>query len=97
MIEGPDEWAVFMDPSVFGEPVTYTPSGGIAQSLAAVFTAAHATTLDTSTVAPVLALFPPAGLLPAAGDGVALRGISYRVADVQPDGTGLTRLILERV
>lgn len=98
MIEGPDDWAVFMDPEVFGETVFYEPEGGEAQSLPAIFTAAHATVADTATVSPVLSLAGPLlGFIPAAGDAVTVRGITYRVAEPQPDGTGLIRCILERV
>ena len=97
MIEGPEDWAVFMDPAAFGEVVSYTPAGAPSRDLPAIFTAASAEVAGTSTVAPVLAIGGVLGFAPAAGDAVTVRGVDYRVADDQPDGTGLIRLILERV
>lgn len=102
MIEGAAEWAVFTDDAVFGEPVVYTPAGQPDQPINGIFSAAHQETSrggfpGVSTVAPVLTV--GATQLPAppqAGDVLLARGTSYRVADVQPDGSGLYRLILER-
>ncbi|RWR09710.1 head-tail joining protein [Paenirhodobacter populi] len=97
MIEGPEDWATFMDPAVFGEVVSYTPAGLGARDLPAIFTAASAEVAGTSTVSPVLAIGGVLGFTPAPDDVVTVRGVEYRVADDQPDGTGLVRLILERV
>lgn len=102
MIEDASTWAVFMDEATFGESVTYTPQGGGALAITAILTNAHAERgggdfPGLSVTAPVLAL--PDSFLPApplVGDAVTARGVAYRVADVQPDGTGLSRLILER-
>ena len=32
----------------------------------------------------------------AQGDPITVGGVSYRIARIEPDGTGMTRLILER-
>lgn len=97
MIEGPEDWAVFMDPAAFGEVASYTPADLGARDLPAIFTAAHAEVAGTSTVSPVLVIGGVLGFAPAPGDAVTVRGVEYHVADAQPDGTGLVRLILERV
>lgn len=106
MIEGADEWAVYLDPQVFGETVTYHAAGHSAVQIAAIFTAAHALAgQGVSTTAPVLVIGEAAlATPPQAGDLVTLQrkhgeyaaGTQLRVADPQPDGSGLIRLILER-
>lgn len=109
MIEAADDWAVFMDPDTFGEPVSYEGTGQTAQTITAIFTAANANVGSAgpgfSTTEPVLTFF--AGQLafdPAEGDRVTLTvahtgfeaGTVFAVTDPQPDGTGLIRAILER-
>lgn len=110
MIEGADEWAVFTDPDVFGEPVTYTGQGQNPATITAIFTAAHAVVSGgigpgVATTEPVLTVgADQLAFSPAKCDQVALTrshpgfpaGTTFRVADPQPDGSGLIRLILER-
>ncbi|MEL7166692.1 MAG: hypothetical protein AAGL96_14570 [Pseudomonadota bacterium] len=110
MIEGPDEWAVFTDPDVFGEVVTYQPQGQASVAVTAIFTAAQAVVAQgpgpgVASTEPILTLgeatLPSP---PAAGDLVTLTvshpgfpaGTTFKVAEPQPDGSGMTRLILER-
>lgn len=103
MIEGAAEWAVFMDAGEFGEPVTWTAAGGAVFELSGIFTAAHSEIsrhvgAGVSGTIPVLTL-PPVSVLPVvpmAGDFAQVRGRLWRVADIQQDGSGLTRAILER-
>lgn len=101
---GNDDWSLFMDPSVFGDPVIYRPDGAPVFETAGIFTMAAAEVArggfgpGVSGAAPVLTL-PPADQLPvdpAPGDVVSLRAADWRVADVQTDGAGMVRLILER-
>ena len=110
MIEGPDEWAVFTDPDVFGEPVTYAGQGQTPVTVNALFTAGHAVVAQgpgpgVATTEPVLSLgTDQLSFTPAQGDQVTLTrshpgfpaGTVLNVADPQPDGSGLIRLILER-
>lgn len=98
------DWSVFFDPGDWGRSATYV--GGapvVTRALPGILRAAHeeAAPADgwpgVSTVAPVYScraadLPPGAG----AGDGFTLDGATYEVRDIQPDGTGLARLILER-
>lgn len=102
-IEGPDEFAVFFDAEVFGETASYARAVGPAVPIAGIFTAAHSAAAPmgdwpgVSTTAPVFtcaAAGLPAGA--AAGDTITRGAAVWTVRDIQPDGTGLARLILER-
>ncbi|TPE52594.1 head-tail joining protein [Amaricoccus solimangrovi] len=101
-IEGEDEFDVFFDPEDFGEVGTYAHDGA-AVALAGIFSAAQAETAPlgdwpgVSTVAPRFTC--RAAALPegaAAGDTLTLGGVAWTVRDIEPDGTGLARLIVER-
>ncbi|MEP1612666.1 MAG: hypothetical protein ABJL72_12190 [Roseobacter sp.] len=106
MIEGPDEWAVYLDPQAFGEPFTYQAQGQMPVEIPGIFTAAYALAAQSfATTAPVIAISEAAlPSPPRAGDLVTLQrnhagfpaGTQLLVADPQSDGTGLIRLILER-
>lgn len=101
MIESPDDWATFMDPSGFGEPVTYSGHGVDPLVIMGIFTAAHLMAspgmAPVSTTAPVLVIgAAQLPFAPAQGDEITRGAEVWRVADTQPDGTGLIRLILER-
>lgn len=101
MIESPDDWSTFMDPAVFGEPVTYAGQGIDPVTVSGIFTAAHLMAspgmAPVSTTAPVLVIgAAQLPFAPAAGDEITRGAEVWRVADPQPDGTGLIRLILER-
>jgi len=110
MIEGPEDWAVFTDPDVFGEPVTYSSQGQSPITINAIFSAAYAFVggrgqAGVATTTPVLTFGgDQVAFVPAQNDLVTLTrshpgfpaGTTLRVADPQPDGSGLFRLILER-
>lgn len=105
-IEGAAEMAVFFDPDVFGEMVGYVLAGagaGRGFDVEAIFTAPHRTVAEgafggVSTIAPEM-VTAAANLPAGAGQGDEVsraNGNLYRVADLQPDGAGLVRVILER-
>ncbi len=103
-IEDAADLALFFDPDVFGEVVGYVLAAGGGFDVAGIYTDAHTTAAGgefpgVSTITPVLTL--AAASLPAGagqGDQVSRAdGSLFRVADIQPDGSGLVRLILERV
>lgn len=106
MIESPDDWAIFTNPNDFGEAVTYTRQGQAPVSVNGIFTAAYALIAQgVASTSPVLAIGEAAlPFTPEDGDLVTLTrnhadypaGTILRVADPQPDGSGLIRLILER-
>lgn len=103
-IEGDGDFDVFFDPADFGSTGTYaggSPPATVA--LAGIFANAHAVAAPlgdwqgVSTSAPLFTC--RASVLPAGardGDTLTLGGTVWTVRDVQPDGTGLARLILER-
>lgn len=106
MLEDDATRAVFMDPAVFGEATEYRPEVGGAFPLAGIYTAPHAARADgaglsVSTGEPTLTVF--AAQLP--GDALARRGLgdvvvinatAFSVRDIEPDGSGLARIVLER-
>lgn len=103
MIESDDDLAAFFDPADFGTAATYRRGAGEAVPFVGVFVAAHRAVVASgdwpgvSTVGPVMTA--PLSALPAGaqqGDAVTVGATVYRVRDVQPDGTGLARLILEK-
>lgn len=106
MIESPDDWAIFTNPDDFGEPVTYQRQGQPEFVANGIFTAAYALIAQgIASTAPVLAIGEATlTLTPEEGDLITLTrnhadypaGTTLRVADPQPDGSGLIRLILER-
>ena len=97
----PDDWSVFLDPDDFAEPWAWESAGGFGEGHG-IFSDAHGAAFGgefagVSTREPLLALsaadLPPDA---AQGDAVEVRGRSWRAADLQPDGAGLVRVILER-
>ncbi|MBP7001715.1 hypothetical protein [Amaricoccus sp.] len=103
-IEDADDFAVFFDPDGFGSLGSYAlAAGSPAVEVGGIFTAAHAVAAPlgdwpgVSTSTPVFTC--RAAMLPAgAGDGdtLTLGATAWTVRSIQPDGTGLARLILER-
>jgi len=103
MLEDEATRAAFMDAGAFGLAASYTPAGGQPQPITGVFTAPHAVRAQgdgpgVATVAPSLVVF--AADMPQAaaqGDAVTINAISYRVRGLEPDGSGLVRIDLERI
>lgn len=101
---GDHDWAVFFGPA-FAQPVTLTGPDGTEALIRGIFSDAHTIALaddfggGVSTLLPVVTL--PATTLPdwleADRDTVTVGGNSYILRDIRPDGSGLSRLILERV
>ncbi|MEM8849246.1 MAG: hypothetical protein AAGE03_04340 [Pseudomonadota bacterium] len=101
MIESPEDWGTFMDPDVFGETVEYSGPEGDPVPVTGIWTAAHFTAAQgfapVSTTEPVFVIgAAQLPFAPAQGDELTRQGEVWRVADPQPDGSGLIRLILER-
>lgn len=108
-VESAEDLEALFSAEDFGSPavVTVFPAG-ISCAVTGIFSDAHsaageAATGGVSTLAPVFSL--PAHCLPAGasqGDQLTLGAPAqaagvYRIADIRSDGSGLTRLILERV
>lgn len=102
MLEDEATRRAFMDPSAFGSMARYTRAGGAAADVTGIFSAPHARRAQgggpgVSTLSPTLTLF--AADLPAGagqGDAVTVDAVAYVVRDLEPDGSGLVRLTLER-
>lgn len=96
----------FFDADEFAVDVTYTPLSGSAIAFTGIFDDAHLAVemggeAAVSTTAPVLTCraddLDTLSLGEARqGDGVEIGGASYTVTDVQPDGTGIVMLVLEK-
>jgi len=100
----------FLSPADFGAIATYTPAGGPAvPGIAGIFNRPHVDTsvsvspfdVTTSDARPTF-LCRTADLPPAArggeeaGDTLTVGTETYRVIDLQPDGTGMTVVKLGR-
>jgi hypothetical protein len=104
VIEDAGDFEVFFDAEVFGEAASYTGGSPPATvAITGIFTNAHAVAAPlgdwpgVSTLAPLFtcrAAAQPAGA--GEGDTLTLGGTAWTVRGIQPDGTGLARLILER-
>lgn len=82
---------------------SYTPAGGSAFSIDGVFRLPTREELAIADAPGITSRKPeldirasqvPAGVTPKQGDQVAVRGVTYTVADVRPDGVGLITLEL---
>lgn len=87
----------------FGTTATYTKASGGASSVKGIFdnefyaadTGAGVAFVSAQPRFMVRSADMPTGA--DYGDGIAIDGISYTVRTIQPDGTGMTTLLLEKV
>ena len=83
----------------FGEAATWTPTGGSAATLTALFQKEHEE-VDTGGAVSIVMSHPrvtcrTADVSTAAeGDTFAIGGVTYTVRVVMTDGTGMTQLVL---
>lgn len=98
MIESAADRALMFDPAAFAEVATLTPSGGAPVEVSGIFTDGHRAAFGDPGASTALSAFTLAAgaAAPRAGDILAARSVTWRIADTQPDGSGLIRLILER-
>ena len=93
-----DDWDVFFDPADFGDTAFWETQEAESASIDGIFQATAEVVLDG--ISAVLPTFTTSeDLTPstaAQGDDVEVRDTNYRVSDIQPDGSGLARVILER-
>lgn len=87
----------------FGEPTTYTQATGQASPVSGIFDAAYvradAGRAGVGTASPaVFYRLADVPIDPAEDEPViTIRGLTYEVAEVQPDGHGGVRLLLTRL
>lgn len=109
-VESAADRLLFVSPDDFGELATYTPTGGAAvPAIAGIFNDPHISVqngIEVSASDSMPTFLCRAADLPAAaaggdaGDTLALAAnelhaaVTYRVIDLQPDGTGLVLLTL---
>jgi hypothetical protein len=99
-VESADDRSYFVAVDDFGVAATYTPAGGSASTVNGVFDNdfVEVDTGGSVTFAQQQATFMcrTADVSSAAeGDAITISGENYIVRIVQPDGTGMTNLILE--
>ncbi|WP_170561408.1 head-tail joining protein [Ruegeria atlantica] len=97
-----DDWDVFFDPADFGQSAAWDTQAGDFVNLDGIFEEAREValsgdTVGASAVLPVLTVATSQVPATAAqGDDLEINSVNYRVTDIQPDGSGLTRVVLER-
>ena len=101
-IEGATEPAVFFDTDDFAAASNYTPLGGSASTVNGIFDNEYFEVDPLSGVG-VVSAQPrfvcttadlPSGA--ASGDAITIDGTAYTVRVIQPEGTGVTSLVLEK-
>lgn len=101
MIDLEDFNSAFFDGS-FDEEIIYMPSGGQARSVRAIFDNEYQAAQFAQAESEIESSGPKATCREgdvagvAHGDTLQVRGVTYSVAEVHPDGTGLVVLILSR-
>ena len=99
-VETADDRSYFVSIDDFGVTGTYTPAGGSASSVSGIFDTdfVEVDTGGSESFAQQQATFMcrTADVSDAAeGDSLMIGGETYIIRIVQPDGTGMTNLILE--
>lgn len=96
------DWDVFMSPADFGDTVFWETQDGDFAELEGIFEKAREVVLPgegggVSALLPVLMVAESSVPETASqGDDLEIKGRNYRVADIQPDGSGLSIIVLER-
>lgn len=93
--------ASFVETDEFGVAATLTPDGGAAVSIDGIFDGPFDAEPagDVSVGASTPAFLCRTADLPSGTDNAAaivISGVTYRVAEIRDDGTGMTELALER-
>lgn len=103
-VESAADRLAFLNPDEFGIEGVYQTRAGASATIAGVhnagtisvgFSGASAST-DVSATFVCRSADLPAGAIGEAGDSLTIDGTRYAVADLEPDGLGMTRLILAR-
>ena len=95
---------VMLDDSEFGSEITYTPAAGGSFTVNAIFDNEYIG-VDVGENSPVITDQRPViwirdsdfSALPVPGDTLAVNSVNYKVIERQPDGTGLSILILDKI
>jgi hypothetical protein len=102
-VESADDRLTFLDPDEFGTEAAYTPLNGTAADIAGIFNNPHLPVVvgehvATSDAQPTFLCrtddIPADAQGGDAGDTLAVDGVTYRVTDLHPDGSGMTLVVL---
>ena len=102
-VESATDRAVFVNADEFGLTASYTPTGGSASDIDGIFDNGYlATSVGGESVGiqnAVAAFTCRSADLPggaADGDAIEISGTAYIVRQIEPDGQGMSRLVLEK-
>ena len=96
-----EDFSIFFDTNGFGEEFTYNPNVGSSLTLVGIFDAGFyaapggevAVASSQPQIQYETAKIPDA---PIYGETVTYKGRDYTIVGIEPDGTGVTTLILEK-
>jgi len=100
-VESDTDRAAFFDTDEFGVAASVTIDGGGAETVNGVFDNEYVGVLDGEASTPVESTRPVFTVATddvtgiGHGDSVVISGTTYTVRGVEPDGTGVTRLVME--
>jgi hypothetical protein len=100
-VESADDRAVFFNADDFGVAASFTPSGGSASTVNGIirnvyFEAEAGGNVGVSMQDPMFICRTADVPSVAEGDALSVSGTAYTIRVVEPDGTGMTRLMLEK-
>tara|TARA_R110002153_G_scaffold162798_2_gene315339 strand:- start:550 stop:861 length:312 start_codon:yes stop_codon:yes gene_type:complete len=100
-VETATELAIFFEANDFAVTASYTPQGGSSTNILGIYDQEYLELDSGGSVA--FAINQPrfqcdTASVPSAaeGDTLVVSGINYKIVVVQPDGTGVTTLVLEK-
>ena len=100
-VETATELAIFFEANDFAVTASYTPQGGSSANILGIYDQEYLELDSGGSVA--FAINQPrfqcdTASVPSAaeGDTLVVSGINYKIVVVQPDGTGVTTLVLEK-
>jgi hypothetical protein len=95
-----EDFSVFFDDNGFGVDFAYTPKVGNAISATGIFDAAYfgAEGAEVTVTSSQPRIVYQTSLIPEPlyGDAITVNDEDYTIVGIQPDGTGITTLILEK-
>jgi hypothetical protein len=98
-VETATELAIFFDADDFGVTASYTPSGGSASNVKGIFDneffEAGVGEVGVAIQQPRFVCRTSDVSAAAEGDAITINSVAYTIRVVQPDGTGVTTLVLE--
>lgn len=101
-VESDDDRAIFLNSDEFGDSAVYTKAAGGSATFTGIFDAPH-TAIDIGDVSisdrrPTFlcrtADIPVGAVGGGGGDTLLVDGTTYRVVELEPDGQGMTRIVL---